>query len=129
MTTEELQRIFEQTRDRRCQDVPPKYRKAYLRVLEDRASPRQAIKVMCMDCIGWEVKEVANCQSVACPLYCFRPFKAPHTIFPRRATDEVALAPPPNGHAGGPADAGAAKSPPSRRGNEVRAVRGRKEAP
>ena len=42
MTTEELQRHYERTRDRRCRQVPLKLRKLYLRVLEDRASPRQA---------------------------------------------------------------------------------------
>jgi hypothetical protein len=90
MTAPQLQQIYERTRDRRAAAVPVKFRKLYLRVLEGQASPRQAIKAMCMECIGWEAREVALCTSPACPLYLHRPFKDPSTIFPRRPENEVA---------------------------------------
>ena len=66
-----------ETKARRLKAVPPKYRKVYLRVMDEKkpAPPRQAIKVMCMECVGWDKKEVATCPATACPLWLHRPFK------------------------------------------------------
>lgn len=62
--------------DRRLPEVPVSYRKLYLRVLNNEASRREAIKAMCLACVGWERQEVKHCTSLACPLYHLRPFKA-----------------------------------------------------
>jgi hypothetical protein len=65
------------TRARRLKAVPPKYKKFYLRVLDDKrpCTPRQAIKAMCLECVGWSQKEVELCPATACPLWDHRPFK------------------------------------------------------
>ena len=62
---------------RRQQGVPPKHRKLYLKVMRGEASPRQCIKVMCLECVNWQRSDVAHCTAPACPLYHLRPFKAP----------------------------------------------------
>ena len=61
---------------RRQQLVPRKHRKLYLKVMNGQASPRQCIKVHCLECVGWQRNDVAHCTSLACPLYQHRPFKA-----------------------------------------------------
>ena len=71
-TIEERRR---KTIERRTPTVPPKYRGLYLRVLNNEASPRQCIKVTCLECMGWVRSEVAKCTSVACPLFNKRPFR------------------------------------------------------
>jgi hypothetical protein len=78
MTPERTQEL----RDRYLRNVPKKYRKLALRVLAEESSPREAIKNMCLACMGWIRQEVALCTSPACPLYAFRPFKDPSTLLP-----------------------------------------------
>lgn len=63
--------------DRQQREVPAKYRPLQLRVLHGTATPREAIKAMCLECLGWERNEVAHCTSMDCPNYLYRPFKAP----------------------------------------------------
>lgn len=47
----------------------------YLRSILGRASPRQAIKAHCMECVCWQRKEVKLCTAPGCALYPYRPFK------------------------------------------------------
>ena len=84
--------VYEQTKNRRLPTIPTKYQKLYLRVLEDKASPREAIKCNCLECVGWVKEEVARCTAPACPLYLHRPYQDPTTVFPRPSTGDVALA-------------------------------------
>lgn len=63
----------ERTIARRLSGVPRRYQKQYLKVLKDKASPRTAIKMMCLECVGWTKSEVVACTATACPLYRFRP--------------------------------------------------------
>jgi hypothetical protein len=58
-----------ETQQRRLSGAPKKGRAMYLRVLQGKGSCQLAIKVMCMECMGWERKEVLNCTSRACPLW------------------------------------------------------------
>jgi len=60
--------------ERRAKDVPTRYRMGYLRAACGLASPRQAIKSQCLECVGWVRREVALCTAPACPLYAYRPF-------------------------------------------------------
>lgn len=46
----------------------------YLRAVRGKSRPA-AIKAFCMECVGWQRREVALCTSLACPLYPYRPFK------------------------------------------------------
>ena len=58
---------------KRRQDMPRQYRKLYGRVMAGKASPRQAIKMQCLECWGWVRTETAKCDNYACPLYAYRP--------------------------------------------------------
>jgi hypothetical protein len=60
---------------RRLAGVPKQYRRLYLSTLDGTATRGQCIKAMCMDCMGWQRKEVAGCNSSACPLHRVRPFR------------------------------------------------------
>jgi hypothetical protein len=56
--------------------IPKSYQRTYLRALAGEASPREAIKAKCCECMGWsERKDVANCTAPRCPLYAYRPYQ------------------------------------------------------
>ena len=55
--------------------VPKKHLKMWDRTLDGTASPREAIKVRCLLCVGWEREEVTRCTCTGCPLYLYRPFQ------------------------------------------------------
>ena len=40
------------------------------------ASPRRAIKVMCLECQGEDVAAVRECGDSCCPLWMYRPFQS-----------------------------------------------------
>ncbi len=42
------------------------------RIVEVESSPRKAIRRMCIECMCFVDREVANCTSIYCPLYAFR---------------------------------------------------------
>jgi hypothetical protein len=71
----------EEVRARRLRETPSLYRGQYARAMAGKASGRQAIKVMCYSCMGWEgaagggtlKNEVRRCTSPACPLFAYRP--------------------------------------------------------
>ncbi|OAI40195.1 hypothetical protein AYO40_05050 [Planctomycetaceae bacterium SCGC AG-212-D15] len=42
----------------------------------ERGSLPAAVKLMCLDCVGWVKQEVRDCASHSCPLYPHRPFQA-----------------------------------------------------
>ncbi len=56
-------------------DMPRQYRKLYDRVMVGKASPRQAIKMQCLECWGWVRTETAKCDNYACPLFRYRPYQ------------------------------------------------------
>lgn len=60
---------------KRYQDTPIKYRKLYLRCAEGTASKKDAIKMQCLECWGWNQKETTSCNNTACPLFQYRPYK------------------------------------------------------
>jgi hypothetical protein len=39
------------------------------------ASPRKAIKAMCLTCVGYDRQEIKNCSAHGCPLWKYRPFQ------------------------------------------------------
>ena len=56
-------------------EMPSSYRPLYLKAVLGKASPRNAIKAQCLECIGWERREVAACTAEACPLWAYRPYQ------------------------------------------------------
>lgn len=45
------------------------------RAFTGEASPRQAIKAMCMVCVGFHRPSISSCTASACPLWEYRPFQ------------------------------------------------------
>lgn len=56
----------------RAEQVPLSMRNNYLKAAAGTASPRGAIKAMCLECVGWTREEVELCTAKACPLFCYR---------------------------------------------------------
>lgn len=55
--------------------IPESFQGSYQKVLQGELSPRQAIKVQCCHCCGWDRKAVRLCGDNTCPLHCYRPFQ------------------------------------------------------
>ncbi len=64
-----------ETMARRLSACPASLKTLFERVYAKKCSPRQAIKAMCIECMGMDRGEVARCTSYACPLWHFRPFQ------------------------------------------------------
>lgn len=60
---------------RRLSGVPVKYRQKYLSAVQGKASPRESIRAMCLECMGYDTKEITSCSSDACPLWHHRPYR------------------------------------------------------
>lgn len=56
--------------------MPPRFHGLYRRSLEG-GSRATAVKVKCLDCVGWEdaVARVRDCEVVTCPLHAVRPYQ------------------------------------------------------
>jgi hypothetical protein len=57
--------------------VPERLKGLFLRVLDGEASPRQAIKAKCYECVCFEDvnKRIRDCTVYTCPIWGYRPFK------------------------------------------------------
>jgi len=55
-------------------DVPQKWRQAHEKVIKGDRSPLEAIRAMCVNCVGWEdlPESVGQCSAKTCPLWQFR---------------------------------------------------------
>jgi len=58
-------------------DIPKLYQSGYERAISGRASPRQAIKAFCLECVDYDnaVEEIRLCTDGGCPLYAYRPYR------------------------------------------------------
>ncbi|HEG43599.1 MAG TPA: hypothetical protein ENH94_06075 [Phycisphaerales bacterium] len=74
MTTE---RVSINRVDKRRAEMPSRYRKLYDRVMSGVASPREAIRMQCLECWGYVKAETATCDNYACPLFAYRPYQKP----------------------------------------------------
>ena len=72
-------RTHQQRVDDRLESVPQMYRQLYFKTISGEASPRQAIKSMCLACVGHIRKEVTLCTDSACSLYKYRPYASDKT--------------------------------------------------
>ena len=67
------------TRDERVKRViylaPESAQKSLARAFSGSASPRQAIKAMCMSCCGFDREAIRKCSGFSCPLWEYRPFR------------------------------------------------------
>lgn len=55
--------------------VAPSKLKLFRHVFEGKASPRQAVKAACLECVAYDEAEVRACTAPACPLWNLRPFQ------------------------------------------------------
>ena len=62
---------------RRVAEAPELSRKIMRVAYEGRASPRSAIKAMCLICTGYDRAAIRNCTGWSCPLWAFRPYREP----------------------------------------------------
>ncbi len=61
----------EQISERRA-EMPKLYRGTYERAMTGK-SRKAATRAFCLECVGWQIKEVHTCTDLACPLYPYRP--------------------------------------------------------
>ena len=59
----------------KAKDMPEIYKKNYLASVSGKASPRNAIKAFCIECMGYARGEVTNCDTIDCPLNLYRPYR------------------------------------------------------
>ncbi len=60
---------------KKADNMPAIYRKNYLAVVSGKASPRNAIKAFCIECMGYVRSEVSGCDTIDCPLNLYRPYR------------------------------------------------------
>lgn len=60
---------------KRRSDMSELYRSLYDKAVAGTASPRQAIKSFCLECMGWQRMEVARCTTAECSLHRLRPYQ------------------------------------------------------
>ena len=58
----------------RREEIPRMYRGIYDRAVKGQ-SRSAAITVFCLECCGFQRKEVTTCTSVICPLWAVRPYQ------------------------------------------------------
>ncbi len=56
-------------------DAPPSSRGILGRAFAGESSPREAIRAMCLTCVGYQRDEITNCTGWSCPLWKFRPYQ------------------------------------------------------
>ena len=74
-----LDAAHNEIRDKRVEktisEAPESAKGTLARAFSGSASPRAAIKAMCLACVGYDRKEITNCSAYACPLWKYRPFQ------------------------------------------------------
>jgi hypothetical protein len=66
----------DQKRDRQIRTAPVSCQGILRRAIRGTASKRDAIKAMCLECIGFERRAIRECTGYACPLWRYRPYQA-----------------------------------------------------
>jgi hypothetical protein len=56
--------------------VPVSVRSVVQKSFEGSASPRQAIKAMCLTCAHFDREEIRSCRVFSCALWRYRPFQS-----------------------------------------------------
>ena len=59
----------------KADSIPGIYKNNYLSAVSGKASPRNAIKAFCIECMGYVRAEVTNCETFDCPLNLYRPYR------------------------------------------------------
>jgi len=56
-------------------EAPGSVKNTLTKAFSGSASPRAAIKAMCLTCVGYDRETVRNCTGYSCPLWKYRPFQ------------------------------------------------------
>ena len=59
---------------KRINDIPEIYQNHYKKAMNGR-NRTAAVKAFCLECMGWQRAEVKRCDSAACPLHPYKPYK------------------------------------------------------
>jgi len=76
----------EKTVGRRAQ-IPRLYRSIYDKAVEGN-SRKAAMHAFCLECCGWQIKEVFLCTDLGCPLYPYRPKPRSSQSVPESVSNE-----------------------------------------
>lgn len=74
----------------RLAQIPRLYRGIYERAVAGK-SRKAAMHSFCLECCGWQVKEVFLCTDLGCPLYPYRPRSRASQDTPDSVPDEPEL--------------------------------------
>lgn len=55
------------------EEHPSKYN-LFKKVIDGKASAKQSIKAMCLECVWMDTNAIKNCASTSCPLWHHRPY-------------------------------------------------------
>ena len=61
--------------ERVISEAPESVQKTLTQAFLGSASPRAAIKAMCLCCMGYERDQIRACTGYSCPLWAYRPFQ------------------------------------------------------
>ena len=57
-------------------EAPDSVKKTLTQAFSGAASPRAAIRAMCLTCVGYDREAIRDCTGYSCPLWHYRPFQA-----------------------------------------------------
>ncbi|KKL15481.1 hypothetical protein LCGC14_2505180 [marine sediment metagenome] len=55
--------------------MPRIYKNCYIAAVSGKATPRNAIKAFCVECMNYVRSEVTDCDTIECPLNLYRPYQ------------------------------------------------------
>lgn len=71
----------------RQKQMPKLYRATYDRAIRGK-SRKSAVNAFCLECCGWQIKEVYLCTDLGCPLYPYRPHSRVSPVAPQGLPNE-----------------------------------------
>ena len=83
-----------ETIEKRLSEAPQSSRNTLREAFLGAASPRKAIKAMCLSCTGFDRVEIRDCTGFSCPLWAYRPFTEPPPSVPGALPDSPDRLPP-----------------------------------
>jgi hypothetical protein len=70
--TKKTTTLMQERISQRLRDIPKIYRRIYEQAVKGK-SRKAAMRSFCLECCGWQIKEVFLCTDLACSLYPYRP--------------------------------------------------------
>ena len=67
----------QETIEKRIAEAPESAKGTLKRAYFGTGARTNAIKAMCLHCVGFEREQITNCTGFNCPLWMYRPFQKP----------------------------------------------------